>query len=449
MLAAMVMVSLFFLGCGGGRSTPSVHNEWTWMNGANVANQPGIYGTLGTAALSNVPGARMLAVSQIDASGNFWLFGGNGFDSTGNGGDLDDLWKYSAGEWTWVNGSNIRNQPPTFGTLGVAASGNVPGARNSAASWIDASGSLWLFGGNVNDIGLINDLWEYSAGEWTWVGGSNVGDQPGTYGSQGTAAPGNVPGARQVAVSWTDASGNFWLFGGSGYDSIGAQGSLNDLWKYSAGEWTWMGGSNVVNNQGTYGTQGTAAASNIPGARNSGVGWIDASGNLWLFGGLGYDSMGTEDNLNDLWKYSVSTGEWTWVGGSNMGGQSGTYGTQGTASPNNVPGARYGAISWIDASGNFWLFCGSSYNPDTGTGGWFNDLWKYSASEWTWMGGSNAVNQPGTYGNEGTAAPSNIPGARYGAAGWADTSGNLWLLGGYDSDLTGEGYFNDLWKYEP
>ena len=47
----------------------------------------------------------------------------------------------------------------------------------------------------------------------------------------------------------------------------GHTGYLNDLWKYSAGEWTWMSGSNVVNQEGTYGTQGTAAAGNIPGAR--------------------------------------------------------------------------------------------------------------------------------------------------------------------------------------
>ena len=57
-------------------------------------------------------------------------------------------------------------------------------------------------------------------------------------------------------MNWTDAAGNFWLFGGNGYDSAGTSGYLNDLWKYSAGQWTWMGGSNVVNQQGTYGTQG-------------------------------------------------------------------------------------------------------------------------------------------------------------------------------------------------
>jgi hypothetical protein len=42
----------------------------------------------------------------------------------------------------------------------------------------------------------------------------------------------NVPGARYVAISWTDGSGNLWLFGGQGYDSSGSDGYLNDLWEY-------------------------------------------------------------------------------------------------------------------------------------------------------------------------------------------------------------------------
>jgi hypothetical protein len=76
----------------------------------------------------------------------------------------------------------------------------------------------------------LNDLWKYSAGEWTWMSGSNVYGQKGTYGNLGTAPGGNVPGARYQAVGWTDAAGNFWLFGGYGYDSTGTLGDLIDLW---------------------------------------------------------------------------------------------------------------------------------------------------------------------------------------------------------------------------
>src|ERR1019366_1218258 len=203
---------------------------------------------------------------------------------------------------------NVGNQVGTYGTQGTPAPGNVPGARFQAASATDASGNFWLFGGVGYDsarTGYLNDLWMYSGGEWTWMSGSNIGSQSGTYGTQGTPAPGNVPGARQEAVTWTDKAGNFWLFGGQGFDSAGTIGVLNDLWKYSAGEWTWMGGANVVNQAGTYGTQGTPAPGNVPGARDSAVTWTDAAGNFWLFGGDGFDSAGAEGDRNDLWKYSA------------------------------------------------------------------------------------------------------------------------------------------------
>ena len=384
----------------GSNGDPNVLNDlweysgnWAWMSGSNGGAQPGIYGTQGTAALSNVPGARWGAVSWTDAAGNLWLFGGYGYGSSVSGaGVLNDLWEYSpgnavsAGQWTWMGGSNVVSQPGTYGTQGTAASGNLPGARYGAAGWTDAAGNFWLFGGNgcassattsctSADSGSLNDLWKYSAGEWTWMSGSNVASQEGIYGTQGTAAAGNVPGARNGAVSWTDASGNFWLWGGVGYDSAGASGNLNDLWEYSAGAWTWMGGSNVNGQSGTYGTQGTPAAGNVPGARTGAVSWTDASGNFWLFGGDGYDSTGIAVGwLNDLWEYSA--GQWTWVGGSNVNGQLGTYGTEGTAALSNVPGARTLGVSWTDASGNLWLFGGIGYGS-FGANGSLNDFWQY------------------------------------------------------------------------
>jgi N-acetylneuraminic acid mutarotase len=344
--------------------------------------QAGTYGTQGIADPSNVPGGREEAVSWIDAAGNFWYFGGYGLDgvnSISGYGYLNDLWKYSGGEWTWVSGSNTLNLPGTYGTQGIASPSNVPGAREGAVSWIDAAGNLWLFGGNgfasSGVGGYLNDLWKYSAGEWTWMSGSNTGNEPGIYGTQGTAGPTNVPGGRFGAAAWIDGAGNLWLFGGYGADGSGvAYGYLNDLWKYNGDEWTWMGGSNAIKQQGTYGTKGLAAASNVPGARQSPTIWIDAAGNVWLFGGQGLDSTGTGGMLNDLWQYS--SGEWTWVSGSNVVYQPGAYGTEGVAAASNVPGARGAAVGWIDAAGNLWLFGGTG-SDSTGAAGLLNDLWEY------------------------------------------------------------------------
>jgi hypothetical protein len=83
--------------------------------------------------------------------------------------------------------------------------------------------------------------------QWTWVSGSNLANQAGTYGTQGTPAASNTPGGRYGSVSWTDASGNFWLFGGIAAPSATQDNIFNDLWKFSAGQWTWMGGSNAYN----------------------------------------------------------------------------------------------------------------------------------------------------------------------------------------------------------
>jgi N-acetylneuraminic acid mutarotase len=218
-------------------------------------------------------------------------------------------------------------QPGVYGTLGTPASTNLPGGRDAGVSWTDPSGNIWLFGGLGADAngnqGYLNDLWKYTpgtngaVGEWTWMGGSSTvpnsySGAPGVYGALGTASATNVPGGRFSAVTWVDASGNLWLYGGDGYDSTGMQGYLNDLWKFdptlgTTGEWTWMGGSTTVGRgggqPGVYGTLGTPAAANLPGGRFGITGWIDASGNLWLFGGDGYDSTATQGNLNDLWQY--------------------------------------------------------------------------------------------------------------------------------------------------
>lgn len=352
--------------------------EWTWVSGSGLADESGSYGILGTAAAGNVPGARFEGVSWTDASGNLWLFGGVGFDSKGTQGQLNDLWKYGGGQWTWMGGSDLAGQKGTYGILGTAAASNVPGARFQPVSWTDRAGNFWLFGGQGFDsagtFSYLNDLWKYSGNQWTWMGGSNLVNQRGTYGIQGSAGVSNVPGARYAGMAWTDTAGNFWLFGGGAFDSAGNVGYLNDLWEYSGGQWTWMGGSNVVNEKGLYGSQGIAAAANIPGARDNAVAWTDRAGNLWLFGGDGYDSAGSLGALNDLWEYS--SGQWAWMGGSNVISQRATYGTEGTVAPGNIPGARFLPVGWGDSAGDLWLFGGYGF-VSTGTANYLNDLWKY------------------------------------------------------------------------
>lgn len=468
-LLYLVGATLLASGCGGSGTTPppstpivppSAHNEWTWVSGSNSLNAGGVYGTQGTASISNAPAAREFAVSWSDSSGNLWLFGGNQTAVVGGpASDLNDLWEFSPAskEWTWVSGSSVLKAVGVYGTQGTASATNVPGARWGAVSWTDGSGNLWLFGGEGYDasdtFGFLNDLWEFSPAnkEWTWVSGSNIANAGGVYGTQGTASTANVPSARWGAVSWTDSSGNLWLFGGES-QTVTETSLFTDLWEFSPvnKEWTWVSGSTAINGFGVYGTKGVASASNVPRSRKSAVSWIDGSGNLWLFGGDGYDSTGNVGNLNDLWEFSPANKEWTWVSGSNAIFATGVYGTKGTASAANVPGARDQAVSWIDSSGNLWLYGGNANQVDSG--GTFSDLWEFSPAnkEWTWVSGSNTPNAAAVYGTQGTASATNAPGARWGAVSWIDASGNLWLFGGDGfGAINGPGDLGDLWVYQP
>ena len=426
--------------------SPSVSaqtSEWAWMGGSSVipptdVGPPGVYGTLGVASATNAPGGRYQAVSWTDKQGNLWLFGGEGEDAVETYGILNDLWEFNVTtrEWTWMSGSTTipgygYGQPGVYGQLGIPGTKNTPGGRSGAFGWTDQQGNLWLFGGGGFDstgaiLGYLNDLWEYNvvSGEWTWMSGSStlpVGNGASGWpgiGSLGSLTSGSYPGGRGWGVVWTDPQGNFWMFGGYGANMLGQINQLNDLWKFvpSTQQWAWMSGYSTPGGwdwDGVYGQLGTPASGNTPGARQSPGGWVDAGGNLWLFGGDGQGLMsGGQASwglLHDLWEFSPTTNEWTWMGGSNLilSPASGSVnGTLGTFSAANIPGARDGPVVWVDSAGNAWLIGGNGYGVANCVG-LLDDIWEFNAAtnQWAWMAGPSGVGstsgETGVYGTFG------------------------------------------------
>lgn len=353
-----------------------------------------------------------------------------------------------SGQWTWVDGPNSIDQPGYYDIEDTPSAYNQPGGRINPTTWTDASGNLWLFGGYGRDseatLGYLNDLWRFdpTSGLWTWADGAIYANKKSIYGTQGVPAIANVPAARFDATSWIDSAGKLWLFGGQGWNSSGGPlfGALNDLWKFDpvTGQWTWVNGSQLINQNGVYGIEDTPSSSNIPGARRGAQSWIDSQNNLWLFGGLGGSGY-----LNDLWKFDPISGQWTWVDGANTANAVGVYGSEDVAADSNTPGARYYSTGWKDSSGNLWLFGG--YTSALGA---FNDMWKFNptSEQWTWVNGSNLPNQIVVYGSEDVPAVTNHPGAMYGLTSLIDDNGYVWLFGGlqYPLYLT-----NGLWRFDP
>ena len=337
----------------------------------------------------------------------------------------------------WMRGSSAINSFGSSGTKGVADGSNDPGNRSGAATWKDSSGNLWMFGGLVTANGaLMNDLWSYDMNTnlWTWVSGTISYNSPGDYTNLNADSTVEFPSGRRNAVTWYDVgSQKLWLFGGDGLDSTGAPGKLNDLWSYNIanGHWNWEKGSNAAGSAGSYYSQGTPNPSATPGARAGAVGWI-GQGKFWLFGGNGVGSSGT-GNLDDVWSFDLTTKYWTWVAGSSA------YDVSASASE---PGGRSYMTGWPMADGSIWVFGGTSGN------GFKDDMWMFDTSIAAWTLKRNDVGSNGHWGFLGVLDNSSNPSRRHGAGGWVDTSGRLWLIGGYGSDAYGNpGPLADIWVY--
>lgn len=446
---------------------------WTWVGGAGPSDLPaidsagtkrngwpGVYGTEGVASSNNAPGSRESAVTWTDRDGNFWLFGGLGYDSLGPPSHrLNDFWKYSpsAGTWTWIGGSadsyissSHDGASGSYGVQGTPSVANMPGSREQATSWTDLDGNFWLFGGYGFDSsgqkGELNDMWVYrpAQGTWTWIAGSNS-----SYPQQSDASPISL----SSPMAWTGIDGDLWLLGYHVETSGDTVLTRNELWRFrpSSGSWTRVRGTLSASRAGTYGVMGVPSASNAPGARVAGVTWTDSVGDLWLFGGGGGDSTPDgEGSLNDLWRYDPASDMWTWMGGSNLASSAGIYGVRGVPSASNIPGGRAYGTAAADHDGNVWIFGGQSWTGDP-----LNDLWRFDSKSgtWTWVAGSNipGINSPGVYGAKGVASTENSPGHGWNFVSWADLQGNFWLFGGvgFSPIVSNSVLLNDLWRFAP
>ncbi|MFK7952949.1 MAG: kelch repeat-containing protein, partial [Ekhidna sp.] len=433
--------------------------EWTWISGSNQADEAGSYGTIDVYNANNIPGGRSASLQWIDSNGIVWIFGGDGIDKFGiTNSYLNDLWSYDpqSNQWAWHSGSDFSGSTGSYNETGLSSTEYVPGARWHSNGWVDENDDLWLFGGykfNQLSTGLYNDFWKYeqSTKEWTWISGFRSTakvNELGVYGDENQGSKPH-PGSRHGGLTWTDDNNDFWLLGGA---EIGSSryGFYNDLWKYSPQKNTWEyinGNTELILNEGVYGSKGIGSDTNEPRSRWHGASWTGSDGKLWFFGGINHnEAIGNIAWINDLWNYDPESNTYTWMGGSKSINANGVYGEKGQSSINHIPGARSSSAYWSDQEGNFWLFGGYEsfeYN---------NDLWKFNPStlEWTWVSGNNFQNSPGIYGELGVANSANSIGARRYTDGRIDQDGNVWIFGGEAQDSQAQrGFINDLWKYNP
>ncbi len=329
-------------------------------------------------------------------------------------------------EWTWVNGDNAGTSS-VIGTQGIFDPLNHPMPQYESNGWTDNQGNFWY-------LTTLDSLWEYNPviQQWAFIWGG-VNPFP-VWGIKGVPSTTNEPGYRSFGFpTWTDAGGDLWLFGGYAGGTTYA-----DLWRYNIASnmWTWCGGSNIANDPGVYGTMGVPSVNNYPMGRCETNGcWVDSATNsFWLFGG---DRATTYTGINDLWKYNVTTGEWTWMKGDTLASNAGTYGVMNLPDPMNDPGGRLQYSKWNDLSGCLYFFAGSQNVTS-----YKNDVWKYdpSINEWTWKNGSSGTSQGGFATASCAFDQSNTPASDFeNKVCWTDKCGHGWVF------CTA---FNSVWTYD-
>jgi hypothetical protein len=334
------------------------------------------------------------------------LFSGDGYDSSSFGG-LSDVWR----------ATNVSISLSTGSTTAISTGGAT------------ASGTT----GTTGDGGS-----QGSETLWEWRSGSTSPNAPSDHGVLGVFDADNVIGAREGVAMWhVPDTGVTWFFGG--YN--GAKSAYyHDIFAFDGYSWAWMGGSTGRNGAGTYGAQGVASSSALPGARVRSASCVDPdSRSLWLvwrvivdfqtsadssfvpppllfqYGGYGYDSIGTAGLLGDAFVFNTTSLWWTFIGGTS---------TAGVANR-----GRDGAGCVFDSNGNSLLVFGG-----LGVSGrYYNQLWRISASgTFQLLSGSDTINnRRGYYGALNTIGSNIGPGSRGFFSMFVDRSARLHIVGGY------------------
>ncbi len=420
-------------------STLNVFCQWTWVKGSKTENPPGVFGTVGTAAVANTPPGIYGFYFWDDSNGNIYIYCGS---ENNNAGNSNTLWHYSIPNNQWKRLKAANNGQQVLGTKGVSAPQNNPGYRDlQGISWLGKNGDLWLYGAS----GWGSEMWRYSltTNEWTWMSG-DPNNGTAVYGTQHIPDPANSPGnVSEKYMTWTDATGNFWLL-------------AHEVWMYDVNlnQWVWKRGKKE-NGQNyataNYGTKGVAAPTNEPGYRFVWSYWADSKG-CYFFGGQ-YATRTVNGNsvsqvnhiMADLWSYDHTGNMFTWESGtSNNNDDKGVFGTKCNPSTSIYPPCRIEGRSCVkDKCGNLWLFGGGTYDEHS------NDLWKYkpSTKEWTWVSGSSNVTtyQPGNFGTINVPAASNMPPGSRG--GFAAFYKGIYI--GMGSGSRWDKYTNNIWRYDP
>lgn len=261
---------------------------------------------------------------------------------------------------------------------------------------------------------------------------------------------GNHPSPRQGAMLWNDKKGNIYMFGGEGIEETGEVGVFNELWSFNliTQSWELKKGNRKVNQKVERYAKSIESINTQPEGRKGASTWVDKNGDLWMFGGRGFDNV---SNYDQMWHFSAKKNNWILMGGTDKTNQKNKVSNKKENSTGSLPGARYGSAFWSDKDGNFWMFGGSVYSNEKAKDSYLADLWQFDFNKKTWILVAGPIEEDPKVSASDKEDFGRIPSARAQASSWYNSNNNsLYIYGGYglDPKALGDGGLSDLWQFD-
>lgn len=429
-------------------------NSWTQVAGTDLNSSWDLDGQLAAHAMTVIDGDLYSGLGNAIGDAEVWKWDGSTWTKIGGDGVNSS--------WTSVNGFESVFSMASYGDYVYAGLGVTAGDAEvwrysiSGNSWTriggDAANSSWalstfegvysmqviggtLYAGLGSTAGDA-EVWSWNGTSWAKIGGDGLNSSWNTVyevvysmdssgstlyvGLGATAGDAEVwswngtswtkIGGDAVNSSWADATYEYVLsletIGTDVYAAIGLTANDAEVWRFSGGTWSQIGGDSLksgwtTNYEGVYKlmTDGTD-----------------------LFAGLGSTA-----GDNELWKYTVASDSWSKLGGDAL---SASF----TSTHTHIDSMAFD---------NGVLYVGLTGASANKTG----NVWRYATGTWTWIGGDYINNSWGFRGLQNVEAMTRV--GEYLYAGTGNTqAGNalIWRFDGTVWDLVGGQGKNGSWN---
>ena len=183
--------------------------------------------------------------------------------------------------------------------------------------------------------------------------------------------------ARHLSSLVADSAGNLWIYGGSVQCRSSTDGFqvFADMWKFTTASNTWQFISGplpltsfaaATNSFANYGIRGQGATINRPGTRAGHKMTIDLAANeIFIIGGGFERGLNRDFGLDNVWKFSSSTKQFTWLYGASAMNITTTNpkiytaitaGTINTTNTKNIPGSFQSGVAHYHSSSKSMIY---------------------------------------------------------------------------------------------